>query len=55
MIIDDTELEHNSKIKYPKLNNSISTPKKIDINKRNISDSIDDNLRGLFPYLNEEV
>jgi len=54
MIIDDSDLENNFKTKCPKFNNN-SSPAKIEISKRNINESIDDNIRNLFPYLNEEV
>jgi hypothetical protein len=57
MIIDDNDLEHNSKMRNPRINNHISsTTGHIELNKRsNNLVPIDESLRTLFPYLNDQV
>ena len=60
MIIDDSELEVNSKIKNLKLNNTSfrNTSKQIGMNKQDreqeINETIAEKLKILFPYLNDE-
>jgi len=67
MMIDDKDLEINSKIRYPRNitnksslssipTSNISTQNQtIEINKRSNLISIDESLRNLFPYLNDQV
>ena len=59
MIIDDSELELNTKVKNQRINNLATigpSPMKIDINRKNLNETIDEKyFKSLFPYLNEEV